>query len=89
MLATILRSPKMMIPIASPFGSEAAVTVDHTDMGALALTAEFSGGIDREKHRLDIASLETTFFLFGIDHPDVVVSYDIVPSIRHSLLHKE
>jgi hypothetical protein len=78
----------MMIPIVGPFGLEAAVIIHQTHMGALATPAELLCGIDCEYEGLVAACAGTEFAIFELDHPHVVVPYNIVSSIRHDLLHE-
>src|SRR5580700_240206 len=76
----------MMIPIVGPFGLEAAVIIHHAHMGALASCAELLCGIDCEDDRLVATRAGTVFAIFDLDHPHVLVAYNIVSSIRHDLL---
>src|SRR5215469_1948116 len=78
----------MMIPIVPPFGLEAAVIIHHAHMGALAPRAELLCGIDCEDDRLVAARAGTVFAIFDLDHPHVLVAYNIVSSIRHDHLHE-
>jgi hypothetical protein len=72
----------MMIPIASPFASEAAVIIHLAYMSALAPHAELLRGAHREGDRLVTARAVT----IQLDRPHLMVTYDIVPSVRHVLL---
>jgi hypothetical protein len=76
----------MMIPIVGPFASEAAVIIHLAYMGALAPHAEFLRGADGEGDRLVATRAGTVFAIFDLDHPHVLVAYNIVSSIRHDLL---
>ena len=78
----------MMIPIVGPFGLEAAVIIHHAHMGALAPRAELLCGIDCEDDRLVAARAGTVFAIFDLDHPYVLVAYNIVSNIRHDHLHE-
>src|SRR6266705_742330 len=78
----------MMIPIVGPFGLEAAVIIRHAHMGTLAPRAELLCGIDCEDDGLVAARAGTVFAIFDLDHPHVLVAYNIVSSIRHDHLHE-
>src|SRR6266487_5982429 len=78
----------MMIPIVGPFGLEAAVIIHHAHMGALAPRAELLCSIDCEGDGLVAARAGTVFTIFDLDHPHVLVAYNIVSSIRHDHLHE-
>jgi hypothetical protein len=69
----------MMIPIAGPFASEAAVIIHLAYMSALAPHAELLRGAHREGDRLVTARAVT----IELDPPHLVVTYDIVPGVRH------
>jgi hypothetical protein len=71
----------MKIPIVGPFGLEAAVIIHHAHMGALTPRA-----VDCEDDRLVATRAGTVFAIFDLDHPHVLVAYNIVSSIRHDLL---
>jgi hypothetical protein len=75
-----------MIPVVGPFASEAAVIIHHAYMGALAPHAELLRGADGEGDRRVAARAVTVLAIFYLDHPHVVVPYNIVSSIRHILL---
>src|SRR6266516_2747717 len=79
----------MMIPIVGPFRSEAAVIIHHAHMGPLTPGAELLRCIDCEDNRLVAARVGTVFAVFELDHPYVVVSHDVVPSIRHDFLPED
>jgi hypothetical protein len=72
---------QMMIPIVGPFGSEVAVIIHHAHMGALAPRAKLLRDIDCEGNRLVAARAGTVFAILELDHPHVVVPYNIVSSI--------
>src|ERR1700719_1760205 len=76
----------MMVPIVGPFGLEAAVIIHHAHMGALAPCAELLCGIDCEDERLVAARAGTVFAILELDHPHLLVAYNVVSSIRHDLL---
>src|SRR6266851_5294286 len=79
----------MMIPIVGPFRSEAAVVIHHAHMGALAPGTELLRCIDCEDNRLVAARVATVFAVLELDHPYVVVSHDVVPSICHDFLPED
>jgi hypothetical protein len=70
---------QMMIPIVGPFGLQAAVIIHHAHMSALAAQAELLCGIDCEDNRLVVGHAGTIVAI--LDHPHVVVAYNIVSSI--------
>jgi hypothetical protein len=72
----------MMVPIAGPFASEAAVIIHLAYMGALAPHAELLRGAHGKGDRLVTARAVT----IELDPPHLVVTYDIVPGVRHVLL---
>jgi hypothetical protein len=76
----------MMILIVGPFASEAAVIIHLAYMGALAPHAELLRSAEGEGDGLVAARIVTVVAIFHLDHPHVVVSYNIVSSIRHILL---
>src|SRR6266513_1458595 len=50
--------------------------------------SELLCGIDCEDDRLVAARAGTVFAIFDLDHPHVLVAYNIVSSIRHDHLHE-
>jgi hypothetical protein len=81
------RAPaQTVIPVVGPFGSETAVIIHGAYMGALAPHAKLLRSADRQRDRPVAARAVTIFAIFRLNHPDVMVPYNIVSDIRHILL---
>jgi hypothetical protein len=55
-------------------------------MGALALHAELLRSADRQRDRPVATRAVTMFAIVRLNHPDVMVPYNIVSDVRHILL---
>jgi hypothetical protein len=74
-----------VIPIVGPFESETAVIIHHAYMGTLAAPAKLLRSADRQRGRSATARA-VTFAIFRLNHPDVMIPYNIVLDMRHILL---
>ena len=70
-----------MIPMVGPFGLEAALIIHHAYVGALAPRGELLCGVDCEDDRLAAVRPATVIVTVGLDHPYVVVTYNVVSSV--------
>jgi hypothetical protein len=76
------------LSIVAPFASQAAITIEHTYVGALSPHPKLLRSSDREWDRLVAALVLTIFSIFELDHPHIVVPYDVILRRRHGFLLK-
>ena len=76
------------IPIVGPFESETAVIIHDAYMGTLTPHAKLLRSADRQRGRSAPARAVTMFAIFRLNHPDVMIPYNIVLDMRHILLPK-
>jgi hypothetical protein len=74
------------LSIVAPVASQAAITIEHTYVGALSPHPKLLRSSNSEWDRL-VAALVLTI-LFEVYHPHVVVPYDVVLRSRHGFLLK-
>jgi hypothetical protein len=69
------------ISIVAPFASQAAIIIEHAYVGPLSPHAKLLRSSDREKGRVAAVPILTVFSVLGLDHPHVVIPYDVVSTI--------